>query len=183
MPITVKFLHLQQVTEKNTRQSVYSWGTQRLAAVPGQNGILFSMGASFQSIQSLRLVVDHITDNLLMSITQNLVLLVNLDLRDAPLEEPSLQHDLTNGGVQSLGSCNYLSHISLSFSRINYPAFFRRVNDMGMFLMTEGCKNMESIKLGGFYRVTDAGFSALIHACKNLKTFELYNTFHFFGFS
>lgn len=178
MPMTVKYLHLQQVTEKSTRESVHSWGIQRIAAVPGQNGIPFSMGVSFQSIQSLTLVVDHITDNLLMSITQNLVLLVNLDLRDAPLEEPFLRHDLTNGGVQSLGSCNYLSHLSLSRSRANYPAFFRRVNDMGMFLMAEGCKNMESIKLGGFYRVTDAGFSALIHACKNLKTFELYNTFH-----
>lgn len=178
MPLTLKYLHLQQVSEKNTRQSVCSWGNQRIAAVSGQNGIPFSMGISFQSIESLTLVVDHITDNLLMSITQNLVLLVNLDLKDAPLEEPFLRHDLTNAGVQSLGSCNYLSHLSLSRSRANYQAFFRRVNDMGMFLMAEGRKNMESIKLGGFYRVTDAGFSALIHACKNLRTFELYNTFH-----
>lgn len=178
MPMTVKYLHLQQVTEKNTRQSLHGWGIQRIAAVPGQNGIPFSMGVSFQSIQSLTLVVDHITDDLLSSIAQNLILLVNLDLKDAPLGEPFLRHDLTNSGVQSLGSCNYLCHLSLSRSRVNYPAFFRRVNDMGMFLMAEGCKNMESIKLGGFYRVTDAGFSALIHACKNLKTFELYNTFH-----
>ena len=49
---------------------------------------------------------------------------------------------------------------------------------MVMFLMDEGCKNVESINLGGFYRVTDVVVCALIHACKNLNTFELYNTFH-----
>ena len=47
-----------------------------------------------------------------------------------------------------------------------------------MFLIAEGCKNVESINLGGFYRVTEVVFCALIHACKNLKTFEFYNTFH-----
>ena len=49
---------------------------------------------------------------------------------------------------------------------------------MFMFLMAEGCKNVESINLRGFYKVTDVVVCALIHACKNLKTFELYNTFH-----
>ena len=52
---------------------------------------------------------------------------------------------------------------------------------MVMFLMAEGCKNVESINLRGFYRVTDVVVCALIHACKNLNTFELYNTFHLSG--
>ena len=51
---------------------------------------------------------------------------------------------------------------------------------MVMFLMAEGCKNVESINLRGFYRVTEVVFCALIHSCKNLKTFELYTTFHLF---
>ena len=83
------------------------------------------MGVSFQSIRSLTVVVDHITNNILMSITQNLILLVNLDLADRPMDETFLGHDLTIAGVQSLGSCNYLSHKSLSCSRENYQEFFR----------------------------------------------------------
>ena len=49
---------------------------------------------------------------------------------------------------------------------------------MVMFLMAEGCKNVESINIEGFYRVKDVVVCELMHAWKNLKTFELYNTFH-----
>ena len=42
----------------------------------------------------------------MMFITQNLVLLVNLDLKDRPLDELFLRHYLTIAGVQSLGSYN-----------------------------------------------------------------------------
>eukprot|EP01018_Ginkgo_biloba_P025443 Gb_15427 [translate_table: standard] len=179
LPVTVKILHLQYMTEKCMKQLAHKWVVHRIVATPAQNGeIPISLGVSFRNIQSLSLVLDRITDALLTSITQNLVFLAKLELQDEPMEEALVRNDLTNGGVQSLGSCNQLSHLSLIRSRGNYPAFFRRVNDMGMFLMSEGCKNMESIKLGGFYRVTDAGFSAIIHTCKKLKNFELYNTFH-----
>ena len=57
------------------------------------------MVVSLQSIRSLTVVVDHITNNILMYITQNIVLLVNLDLKDIPLDEPFLRHDLTIAGV------------------------------------------------------------------------------------
>lgn len=177
IPTTVKVLHLCHVTEKCAKQLAHKCSVQRIAETSAPSGITCSVRVSCQAIQSLSLVVDHITDELLTSITQNLSLLIKLDLRDEPLEEQLLRHDLTNRGLQSLGSCNHLSHLSLVRSRVN-STFFRRVNDMGIFLMAEACRNMESIKLGGFIRVTDAGFSALIHTCKTLKTFELYNTFH-----
>ena len=49
---------------------------------------------------------------------------------------------------------------------------------MVMFVMAEGCKNVDSINIRGFYRVAYVVVCALIHACKNLNNFELYNTFH-----
>lgn len=60
-------------------------------------------------------------------------------------------------------------------SRANYPASFRRINDLGMFLLSENCSDLESVNFGGFSKVTDAGFSVILHSCKNLKKFEVQN--------
>eukprot|EP00249_Psilotum_nudum_P022244 c28432_g1_i3 orf=347-2197(+) len=131
---------------------------------------------SFANLEKLCLVLDRITDSLVMTISKNLLCLTDLDLRDEPSEEPLVAFDLTNWGVQEIGSCSMLRRLSLVRSQDWYPASFRRVNDLGILLMAEKCTNMESIRLGGFSRITDAGCRAILHSCVNLHVFELLQT-------
>ncbi|KAK4355108.1 hypothetical protein RND71_024079 [Anisodus tanguticus] len=127
-------------------------------------------------LQRLSLVLDVISDILLITVVLSLPLLVELDLEDRPSIEPSLQSDLTNIGLQSLQVCQHLITLSIVRSRIyDYHTSFKRVDNMGMFLLSEGCGGLESVKLGGFTKVTEAGFSSILHSCQNLKKFELLN--------
>lgn len=126
-------------------------------------------------LQRLSLVLDVISDELVISIINTLPLLVELNLEDRPYKEPLVPHDLTNNGIQALRSCGHLSTLSIVRSRLNYPASFKRVNDLGLFLLSENCSGLESVSLAGFSRVTDAGFSCILHSCKNLKKFEVRN--------
>lgn len=128
-------------------------------------------------LQSLSLVLDRITDELLISIAGNLHLLLELCLEDKPVEEPSLLNDLTNTGLLSLGFCSKLKRLSLTRSKENCPSSFRRVNDIGILLLAEKCKELESVRLAGFSKVTDAGYASIIHSCKNLKQLEIVNAF------
>ncbi|KAL5972299.1 hypothetical protein ACLOJK_041552 [Asimina triloba] len=128
-------------------------------------------------LQSISLVLDRISDELLISITCKLSLLVTLELEDKPKLEPLLEEDLTNRGLQSLRSCNNLRHLSLVRSREHFAATFSRVTDIGMFLLAEGCENLESIRLGGFSKATDAGFASILHSCTGLRKFEIINAF------
>lgn len=128
-------------------------------------------------LQSLSLVLDRITDELLASIAGHLPLLDELCLEDRPSEEPSLHSDLTNGGLLSLGFCRKLKRLSLTRSRENCPSSFRRVNDVGVLLLAEKCKELESVRFAGFSKVTDAGYASILHSCKNLKRFEIVNAF------
>ncbi|XP_073014263.1 F-box protein At-B [Typha latifolia] len=128
-------------------------------------------------LRSLSLVLDIITDELLVSLTSSLHHLVELCLEDRPMEEPSSNSDLTNVGLQSLEFCHSLTRLCLTRSKQHSPATFRRVNDVGILLLAEGCKRLESIRLGGFSRVTDAGYVSLLHSCKQLKKFEIINAF------
>lgn len=120
------------------------------------------------SIQKLYLSVDYITDTMVTTISKGLISLTHLDLRDAPLIEPSVTLDLTNNGLQQINQHGRLKYLSLIRSQEFILTYFRRVNDLGLLLMADKCANMESICLGGFCRVTDTGFKTILHACSKL---------------
>ncbi|KAE9456660.1 hypothetical protein C3L33_11468, partial [Rhododendron williamsianum] len=100
---------------------------------------------------------------------QKLSLVVDAMLRAAAAK------DLTNSGLQRLGSCQHLIALSLIRSKLNCQVYFKAVNDMGMFLLSESCKGLQAVRLGGFSKVSDAGFAAILHSCRNLKKFEVRN--------
>lgn len=124
------------------------------------------------NLQSLSLVLDVISDNLLTTVVYSLPLLVELDLEDRPFMDPPIL-DLTNIGLQSLQFCKLLITLAIVRSSMNCPTSFKRVDNMGMFLLSEGCRRLESVKLGGFAKVTEAGFSSVLYSCRNLKKFEV----------
>ncbi|KAJ7547350.1 hypothetical protein O6H91_08G081800 [Diphasiastrum complanatum] len=130
----------------------------------------------FQHLRILCLLVDHISDSVTAAISQSLPSLLELELLDEPSEEPSLAYDLTNAGLQSVGCCQMLRRLCLVRGQEWYPASFKRVNDLGIFLMIESCKYLENIRLGGFSRITDAGCRAMLHSSSRLHTFEILNT-------
>ncbi|KAK6785729.1 hypothetical protein RDI58_019184 [Solanum bulbocastanum] len=124
------------------------------------------------NLQSLSLVLDVISDDLLMTVVYSLPLLVELDLEDRPFMDPTIL-DLTNIGLQCVQSCKHLITLTIVRSSMNCPTAFTRVDNMGMFLLSEGCGRLESVKLGGFANVTDAGFSSILYSCRKLKKFEV----------
>ncbi|XP_039855586.1 F-box protein At-B-like isoform X2 [Panicum virgatum] len=123
------------------------------------------------SLESLSLVLDTMTDELVMLITSNVHNLVELCLEDEPVTQPNLPEDLTNVGLQALGLCHNLRHLSLTRRYCD----FRRVNDFGILMLAEGCKQLRAIRLSGFSKVSDAGYAALLHSGKDLKKFEVSN--------
>ncbi|KAK8944174.1 F-box/LRR-repeat protein 10 [Platanthera zijinensis] len=123
----------------------------------------------FPNLQKLCLSVDYISDHLMRSLSSGLPRLTHLDLQDAPIEEPILSSDLTNLGLQHINQYGILKHISLIRSQEYLFTYFRRVNDLGILLMSDTCTALESISLSGFCRVTDTGFRAIIHSCSNLR--------------
>ncbi|NP_001234642.1 F-box protein At-B [Solanum lycopersicum] len=127
------------------------------------------------NLQSLSLVLDVISDSLLRTVVNSLPLLVELDLEDRPFMDPTIE-DLTNVGLQRVQSCKHLITLAIVRSSMNYRTAFRRVNNMGMFLLSEGCGRLESVKLGGFANVTDAGFSTILNSCRKLKKLEVLNS-------
>ncbi|KAJ4962323.1 hypothetical protein NE237_022262 [Protea cynaroides] len=122
----------------------------------------------FPHIQRLSLSVDYITDALVGTISEGLMSLIHLDLRDSPIMEPTVTCDLTNPGLQQINQHGKLKYLSLVRSQEFLVTYFRRVNDLGILLMADRCSNMESISLGGFCRVTDTGFRAILHSCSSL---------------
>lgn len=131
----------------------------------------------FSALEKLSLVLDRITDSLVGLIASRLPCLLELELRDAPFEEPLQAFDLTNWGVQQIGACSKLQRLSLVRSQDwTQTVSFKRVTDLGILLMAERWSNLESIKFGGFSRITDVGCRAVLHSCLKLHTFELCNT-------
>ncbi|KAG9148151.1 hypothetical protein Leryth_014072 [Lithospermum erythrorhizon] len=120
------------------------------------------------NLQKLCLAVDYITDTMVGTISTSLTLLTHLDLRDSPIVEPSIAFDLTNAGLHQINSHGKLKHLSLVRCQEFIPAYFKRVNDLGILLMADRCSSMESICLGGFCRVTDTGFKTILHSCCSL---------------
>ncbi|KAJ0044505.1 hypothetical protein Pint_03599 [Pistacia integerrima] len=170
LPSTVKMLKLQPVLAQDAIRIIRTVGRNLM-----ETEILSIPTSPFCKLQSLSLVLDIITDQLLLTITNSVPLLVELDLEDRPNKEPMPDDDLTNNGLQSLCFCQHLTALSLVRSRLRHQGAFKRVNDMGMFLLSEGCKGLEAVKLCGFSKVSDAGFAAILHACQNLKKFEVRN--------
>ncbi|PHT44049.1 hypothetical protein CQW23_18074 [Capsicum baccatum] len=124
------------------------------------------------NLRSLSLVLDLISDDLLITVVHSLPHLVELDLEDRPFTLSSVG-DLTNIGLQALKFCECLIALSIVRSKRNCPASFTRVDNKGMFHVSEGCKRLESVKLGGFAKVTEAGYSSILYSCRNLKKFEV----------
>ncbi|PHU12848.1 hypothetical protein BC332_19778 [Capsicum chinense] len=124
------------------------------------------------NLRNLSLVLDLISDDLLITVVHSLPHLVELDLEDRPFTLSSVG-DLTNIGLQALKFCECLIALSIVRSKMNCPASLTRVDNKGMFHVSEGCKRLESVKLGGFAKVTEAGYSSILYSCRNLKKFEV----------
>ncbi|PHT27095.1 hypothetical protein CQW23_33302 [Capsicum baccatum] len=124
------------------------------------------------NLRNLSLVLDLISDDLLITVVHSLPHLVELDLEDRPFTLSSVG-DLTNIGLQALKFCECLIALSIVRSKMNCPASFTRMDNKGMFHVSEGCKRLESVKLGGFAKVTEDGYSSILYSCRNLKKFEL----------
>ncbi|PHT44157.1 hypothetical protein CQW23_18182 [Capsicum baccatum] len=124
------------------------------------------------NLRNLSLVLDLISDDLLITVVHSLPHLVELDLEDRPFTLSSVG-DLTNIGLQALKFCECLIALSIVRSKMNCPASFTRVDNKGMFHVSEGCKRLESVKLGGFAKVTEAGYLSILYSCRNLKKFEV----------
>ncbi|KAJ0500983.1 putative leucine-rich repeat domain superfamily [Helianthus annuus] len=168
LPPTVKFLKLQPASALDTVVFLNAVGNANLVAPV--TPMIFG-----QALTHVSLVVDVISDTLLRAITRGLPLLVELDLKDRPTSEPT--DVLSNLGIQSIVNCKQLTSLSLMRSRRHYVPFFRRATDMGMFLLSEGCRGLESVRFGGFSKVTDAGFASIYNSYVNLKKFEIRNGF------
>ncbi|XP_038693951.1 F-box/LRR-repeat protein 10 isoform X2 [Tripterygium wilfordii] len=130
-------------------------------------------------LRKLFISVDYITDAMVGTISEVLISLTHLDLRDAPSMEPPVAFDLTNAGVRQINRHGNLKHLSLVRSQefqefLNAPTYFNHVNDLGFLLMADKCVNLESICLGGFCRVTDTGFKTLLHSCSKLYKFRVF---------
>ncbi|KAK9666746.1 hypothetical protein RND81_14G208000 [Saponaria officinalis] len=148
--------------------------TELLSPTAGPDQFLQHVQPSvLPNLQKLNLSVDYITDTMVSTISQNLTTLTHLDLRDAPIIEPRVTFDLTNNGLQHINQHGKLKHLSLVRSQEFLVTYFRRINDLGILMMSDKCSSMESICLGGFCRVTDTGFRAILHSCSNLYKIKI----------
>ncbi|KAK3013348.1 hypothetical protein RJ639_008341 [Escallonia herrerae] len=176
LPKTIKALKLRPMFKNDAILFIYEVRDRSyFLETSTKLGTPFSPGSPILGLQCLSLVIDIISDDLIISIVSSLPLLAELDLEDSPSIGPSISYDLTKSDLQCLGSCQYLTSLSLMRSRQNHQVSFKRVNDLGMFLLSEGCKGLESVRIGGFSKVTDAGFAAILHSCQKLRKFEVRN--------
>ncbi|GFQ06711.1 F-box/LRR-repeat protein 10 [Phtheirospermum japonicum] len=130
------------------------------------------------NVQKLCLSVDYITDTMISTLSKYLTNLTHLDLRDSPIMEPRMAFDLTNNGLQQINAHGKLKHLCLVRSQEIAPAYFKRVNDLGILLMADKCSDMESICLGGFCQVTDTGYKTILHSCSKLYKLRVFHGTH-----
>lgn len=175
LPKTIKTLKLKPVIEENAFGLINKLGVDRNYSPNQDLSIPASPSQSVIGLQCLSLVLNVLSDRLVITIACTLPLLVELDLEDSPNKETPPGRDLTDVGLQSLSSCHHLTALSLSRNRDNYQGSFKRVTDIGMFLLAEGCKGLESVRLSGFSKVSTAGFGSLLQSCQKLKKFEIRN--------
>ncbi|CAI9088099.1 OLC1v1022338C2 [Oldenlandia corymbosa var. corymbosa] len=177
LPSTLKILKLREVRESVVIRLLKrgSNDDRLLESISGLSGA--SSSQPLCMLRNLSLVLDVISDELIRCLYNALPLLVELNLKDRPSQQPSLPRDLSNNGLLLLSLCEHLTTLSLVRSRLNHPASFEHVNDMGILLFATNCNNgaLESVTLGGFSAVTDAGFAAILNSCRSLKRFEVRN--------
>ncbi|RVW60718.1 F-box protein At-B [Vitis vinifera] len=104
-------------------------------------GIPFSPASPGFKLQSLSLVLDIISDELISSITNSLPFLIELHLEDRPSKEPSPFHDLTNSGLQSL-----------------------RVSDAGFASILHSCWHLKKFEVRNALLLSDLAFHDLTGA-------------------
>ncbi|KAL3680328.1 hypothetical protein R1sor_023284 [Riccia sorocarpa] len=166
---SLKSLELGFLAERDARSVLEGLS----ADVPQQ---ISNPPSCYPLLERLCLSLNRITDSLVATIAANLPQLKDLDLSDEPTEEPLLGFDLTNVGVITIGtSLRQLCHVSLVRKPDSFTAFFKRVSDLGILLLGNGCEELETVRLGGFSRVTDAGIKSFLTSCPRLTTFELSN--------
>ncbi|KAF5730416.1 hypothetical protein HS088_TW19G00005 [Tripterygium wilfordii] len=175
LPRTIKTLKLNPVLEHHAFQLINEMRVGGNSSNQNDFSIPVLPSSCDFTLSSLSLVLNVISDRLLRTITNFFPLLVELDLEDRPNKEPLPYHDLTNNGLQSLSSCRRLTALSIIRSRQNHQVSFKRINDMGMFLLSEGCRGLESVRLCGFSKVSDAGFASILYSSLNSKKFEVRN--------
>nr|GEX11083.1 hypothetical protein [Tanacetum cinerariifolium] len=124
-----------------------------------------------ETLTRVSLVLDNITNAIILSILKSLPPLTELDLKDRPTSKSS--DDLSDIGFQSIIGYKHLVSLSLRRSQKNHGIYFNLVTDVGMFLLAEGCKQLEYVQLDGFNKVTDAGYARVLNACLILKKFEI----------
>lgn len=90
----------------------------------------------FFTLLHLTLVLNVRSDELIILIANSLPFLVELDLEDGTSIEPKLPHDFTNAGLQSLGLFQHLTSLSIVGSILNFPVSFKRVNGLGLMLLS-----------------------------------------------
>ncbi|CAL5377932.1 unnamed protein product [Camellia sinensis] len=97
LPKTVKVLKLQPLLIQDAIHFIRELRDDKIFL---QNSTRLSIpvcpGSPGFALQSLSLVLDIISDELVISITKSLPFLVELDLEDRPIEQPQLPYDLTN---------------------------------------------------------------------------------------
>ncbi|KAK1258910.1 F-box protein At-B [Acorus gramineus] len=164
----------QQITSLMQSKRMYT----NTGSFPAKVCNQVSVKTMYLNLQSLSLVLNRITDKLIISITKNLPHLIELYLEDRPDLEPLMDQDLTNHGLLLLCSLEYLTRLSLTRSKQYYPATFKWVNDMGIFFLAETFRGLQSVKMAGFSRVTDAGYSSILQSCSGLQKFEIINPVH-----
>lgn len=179
LPKTTKTLKLKSLLHqdaiciinklRDSENSLITTYSKNLAPPPLSPGVM---------LQCLSLTLDVISDELVITIVDSLPFLVELHLEDMPNRELLVHRDLTNRGLHSLSTCRNLVSLSIIRSRQNHQVSFRKLNDMGMFLLSEGCKGLESVRLCGFSKVSDAGFASILHSCHKLQKFEVRNALH-----
>ncbi|KAI9186558.1 hypothetical protein LWI28_018541 [Acer negundo] len=130
-------------------------------------------------LQSLSLVLDLISDELLESITDYLPLLVELDLEDRTYKVPLPGRDFTNTGIQFVGSCRRLTALSLvrdlAFHDLTgvVSCALVEVRLLSCRLITSEtvekralCRSLEILDLGDCKSIADSCLSSISHLQK-----------------
>ncbi|GJT14246.1 F-box domain, cyclin-like protein [Tanacetum coccineum] len=125
------------------------------------------------TLTHISLVLDIITDIIVFTIVNSCPLLVELELIDTT--SSTWSDGLSNVGVQAPGACRHLTNLSLIRNQQYISTGFSTC-DIGMFLLSLGCKGLESVVLDGFSAISNAGFTSVLTACLNLKKFEIRNS-------
>nr|GEX83857.1 hypothetical protein [Tanacetum cinerariifolium] len=129
------------------------------------------------TLTHISLVLYLITDAIVRTIAQYCPLLVELELIDMPTSIPRSADDLSDVGIQSLVGCRHLTSLSIIRKRQFVYATFTRTTHMGMIILSEGCKGLESMRLHGFSGVDDAGVTSILNSYLNLKIFDIQDAF------